>query len=75
MPDAVTDGETGFLVPPDDAPALATAIEKLLRDPALGVRMGAAGRVRARDRYDGDVVVPALEQAYRTLLAAAGGPR
>lgn len=75
VPDAVTDGETGLLVPPDDAPAFAAAIETLLRDPALGLRMGAAGRVRARERYDGAVVVPALEQAYRTLLSVAGGPR
>ncbi len=40
------DGETGFLVPPDDAPALARAIVELLSDPARASEMGVAGRRR-----------------------------
>jgi glycosyltransferase involved in cell wall biosynthesis len=44
--------ETGLLVPPGDAPALAAALDRLVRDPALRARMGEAGRARALERYD-----------------------
>lgn len=44
VPEAVIDGETGFLVPENDVQATAAAILKLLRDPALAARLGAAGR-------------------------------
>jgi len=40
-------GETGLLVPPADAPALARALQFLAGDPPLRARMGAAGRARA----------------------------
>jgi glycosyltransferase involved in cell wall biosynthesis len=43
---------TGLLVPPGDASALAAALQQLVADGALRARMGAAGRVRAMERYD-----------------------
>jgi glycosyltransferase involved in cell wall biosynthesis len=48
----VVDGETGFQVPAGDAPALGSALERLVRDPDLRARMGQAGRQRALDCYD-----------------------
>lgn len=45
IPEIVSDGETGLLVPPDDDGALAAALERVLRDPG---RLGAAGLERAR---------------------------
>jgi glycosyltransferase involved in cell wall biosynthesis len=48
----VVDGVTGLQVRPGDAMALGEALGKLVRDPALRVRMGEAGRQRALDRYD-----------------------
>jgi glycosyltransferase involved in cell wall biosynthesis len=47
IPDIVTDGESGLLVPPEDAPALAVAMVRALTDPSLVTRLGAAGRVAA----------------------------
>lgn len=49
--ETVVDGETGFLVPPEDPDALADRVVTLLRDPALRARMGAAGRERVLARY------------------------
>lgn len=46
LPEIVKDGETGLLVPPGDAAALAAALRRLLDDPALARRLGAAGRAR-----------------------------
>ncbi|HEX4483610.1 MAG TPA: glycosyltransferase family 4 protein [Solirubrobacteraceae bacterium] len=48
--DAVIDGETGLLVDPLDALAVADAITALLRDDALAARLGAAGRKRAEQQ-------------------------
>jgi phosphatidyl-myo-inositol dimannoside synthase len=47
IPDAVEDGETGFLVPQDDVEAAAAAIVRIVRDPELARRLGEAGRERA----------------------------
>ncbi len=45
IPDLVTDEETGVLVPPEDARALADAIVRMLSDRRLAERLGAAARV------------------------------
>lgn len=51
IPEIVADGETGLLVPPDDATALAAAVGRLLDDPAFASRLGAAGAERARAEF------------------------
>jgi glycosyltransferase involved in cell wall biosynthesis len=52
VPEFIADGETGVLVPPDDPEALATAAARLMMDPALRDRLGAAGQQRVRERFD-----------------------
>ena len=67
--DAVVDGETGLLVPPRDAAALAAAVDQLLIAPERRHGMGAAAAARARARFHASTVLSALESLYDGLLA------
>jgi glycosyltransferase involved in cell wall biosynthesis len=51
IPEVVVDGETGWLVPPEDPEALAGALAEILTDPAEARRRGEAGRRRVEERY------------------------
>ena len=46
--DAIRDGETGILVPPEDRTAFSKAMNQMATDPDLRKRLGDAGRVYAR---------------------------
>jgi glycosyltransferase involved in cell wall biosynthesis len=67
--DLVCDGETGLLVPPGDVAALRAALERLLGDPGLRARLGAAGRERARELLGWDAVTDATVAAYVDAVA------
>jgi glycosyltransferase involved in cell wall biosynthesis len=60
IPEAVTDGRTGLLVPPADALALADALERLLADEASRTRLGRRGRERVEQCFDTDVNIGKL---------------
>jgi glycosyltransferase involved in cell wall biosynthesis len=51
VPEVVTDGETGLLVPPGDADALGEVLDALRRDPAWGAALARHGNERARRRF------------------------
>jgi len=70
----VAEGETGFLVPPGDAKALADKLEVLLRDAALRERMAAAGRERLETKFSFANTVNELEALYREVLNAPACP-
>ena len=72
IPEVVTDGVDGRLVPPGDPAALADAIVELLRDPALRHRLGEAGRRTVADRFSIDAQVRAIQAVYDEELARAG---
>ncbi|MBY0276183.1 glycosyltransferase [Candidatus Binatia bacterium] len=70
--EVVIDGESGLVVPPGDPTALAVAVERVLRDPELARRLGAAGERRVRDSFSLDTMLRAFDHLYRTELARAG---
>jgi glycosyltransferase involved in cell wall biosynthesis len=67
--EAILDGETGFLVPPDDADALADRLRLVLGDPELARRLGPAGRARAVERFTAEKMTESYEELYREILA------
>src|SRR4051812_1660568 len=67
----VVDEGTGFLVPPNDATALARKLIALKRDPALAKAMGLAGYRRARRVYTWKRVARALADSYAKAIAPA----
>jgi glycosyltransferase involved in cell wall biosynthesis len=68
IPDLITDGENGLLVPPDDDKALGAAMQQLIRNPALYQRL-ARGAMRRGQEYQAARVVPHIEQIYAALCA------
>ncbi|OHV36402.1 MULTISPECIES: glycogen synthase [Pseudofrankia] len=69
IPEVVDDGVTGLLVPPDDPPALAAAMNELLADPARSGAMGRAGRDRAVTEFGWPAVARQTARLYESLLA------
>jgi glycosyltransferase involved in cell wall biosynthesis len=72
VPEIVADGETGLLVPPGDAVALAAALERLLRDPLRTRAMGARGRTRVAGRFLWKHAAVRLEKALLRAVTHRG---
>ena len=66
--DTVVPGQTGLLVPPGDAAALARAIEDLVADRGLAFALGRAGRERVVSRFTWDGIADTLAGYYESLL-------
>jgi len=64
----VKEGETGLLVPPSDAGALAAAIVTLLRDPAKRTTMGAAALSRFRQHFTAEAMGRATKDVYEKAM-------
>ncbi len=60
VPEMITHGIEGLLVPEGDVKALAAATRRLLRDPELGARMGEAGTRTVKTRFAHEQTLPAL---------------
>jgi glycosyltransferase involved in cell wall biosynthesis len=66
--DLVVEGQTGLLIPPDDPPALANAIAKLVDNESLRLRMGEDGRARIEREFGIARMVRDYSQLYCELL-------
>lgn len=72
-PEIVVNGETGVLVPPADAAALAQAVRALLADPAGRRRLGEAGRARAEAAFGLARHAEAIGAVYRECTGETHG--
>lgn len=69
LSDAVVNGETGILVPPRDAAALASALAALLKDRVKCTNMGMAAQERARTLFEASRVNSKVAEEYLHLLS------
>lgn len=78
IPELIEDAVTGLLVPPEDPDALAAGLSRLLRDPDLRRRLGAAGERRVRGGFSSVAGADRLAARFRELLGpeteTAAGP-
>ena len=73
IPELVVDGETGLLVPPDDADALADALLSVLGGPARAAEMGQAGLTRARSEFSVAKMAARTANIYAALGSDPAG--
>jgi glycosyltransferase involved in cell wall biosynthesis len=64
IPELIEDGETGLLVPPGDAAALAAGLEHLIREPGLRARLGGAGQARVCAAFDHEHAIGDLARRF-----------
>jgi colanic acid biosynthesis glycosyl transferase WcaI len=69
---AVTEGNCGLVVPPEDPPSLATALRTLIRDPLRCAQMGRNGREYAMRTFDISSILGLFSQRIRTLASVQG---
>ena len=71
LPEIVAAGETGLVVPPEDAAALARAIVELATDEERVRSYGASARRRALESFSESAAADGVERVYRSIAAAA----
>lgn len=64
----VVDGQTGLLVPPDDPPALAAALDRLADDPARCRALGQSAARRAAELFSAEANTRKIEAVFREVL-------
>jgi glycosyltransferase involved in cell wall biosynthesis len=73
IPEVLSDGECGILVPPGDHVALSSAIERLIREEELRRRMGQNGLQTVRRRFTQRPALEGLRHSYHHLLNGLAG--
>jgi glycosyltransferase involved in cell wall biosynthesis len=74
VPEFVTDGVEGLLVPPADPPALAAALDRLIRDPVLRSALGRAAHARVHRAFSFEAGVAAVLEGLAPGAGAAAEP-
>jgi glycosyltransferase involved in cell wall biosynthesis len=70
--EALTDGETGLIVGPDDPHALAAALRRVLADPDFSAALGRAAGRSASERFTAQVMAGAYERLYARVRVMPG---
>lgn len=71
IPEVIVEGETGFLTPPRDATAFATALRPLIESQELRTQLGSAGRERVSRHFTEADCVRKTIDVYRQMLGGA----
>lgn len=66
--EAIEDGHTGLIVPPESPGELSRAIERLIRNPTLLEKLGAAAQARARKFFSEEVMLGGYAKMYDEVL-------
>jgi glycosyltransferase involved in cell wall biosynthesis len=74
IPEAIVDGKTGLLVPPDDGHSLAQAIEKLYANENLRKQYAEAGRAHVLKEFDAKVAAETTLKYYNACFEAETRP-
>lgn len=74
VPTVVVDGQTGLLVPAEDADSLTEGILSLLRDPEMRVRFGAAAKQRVEDEYSAARMTADYLRVYADAIESSDLP-
>jgi len=69
IPEVVESGTSGLLVPAGDPERIARSVEELIGCSALRSRLGAAAKLRAREFFSADAIIPRYEELYRRVCA------
>jgi glycosyltransferase involved in cell wall biosynthesis len=73
IPEVIQDGVNGLLVPPEDPAAIARAVVRLLRDPELRARLGAAAAAAVEERWNVRMTAGGYDLLYRRVLGLENG--
>jgi N-acetyl-alpha-D-glucosaminyl L-malate synthase BshA len=71
IPEVVDDGTNGLLVPSLAPESLARAVESLIADPTKLKKLGEAGRLKAKNVFSSEQIVPLYERLYRRVRSAS----
>jgi N-acetyl-alpha-D-glucosaminyl L-malate synthase BshA len=71
LPEVISDGDNGFLLPLGDVAAMARATARILGDDALHARMSRAARAAAVGKFQREPMVGRYEEYYRQVLATS----
>ena len=74
IPELVDDGVDGLLVPQRNSAALAAALARLLSDPGLRTRLGAAGRAKVCEVFDSKKTTIQLKELFVSAIQSKGLP-
>jgi glycosyltransferase involved in cell wall biosynthesis len=73
--EAVEHQKSAWMVPPDDGPALADGIVRILKDPLLAARLAHGARGRFRELFSPQAIVPQILEVYERACIGRGRSR